>query len=192
MCQHPQLRIKIVWIPGHFGIEGNESADTEAKRAALNPTLSQPLKYKPLKSARIRNIKAAAKEQWWEEWHGNKKTSNKLRHITKQKGVKTGTKLYNTLPSRRAVAMIARLRTGYCKLNHYMYRFKIKDSPYCECGNGKETVEHYLLECRKYNEQRKKLRREVGPGRMRMEKLLGYPKLVKHTLEFVANTKGEL
>jgi len=73
-----------------------------------------------------------------------------------------------------------------------MHRFKIKDSPYCECGNGKETVEHYLLECRKYNEQRKKLRREVGPGRMRIEKLLGYPKLVKHTLEFVANTKGEL
>jgi len=45
---------------------------------------------------------------------------------------------------------------------------------------------------RKYNERRKKLRREVGPGRMRIEKLLGYPKLVKHTLEFVANTKGEL
>ena len=158
----------------------------------MEPTSSQPSKHKPLKSARIRNIKAAAKEQWRKEWNENKKTSNKLRHITKQKGVKTGAKLYNTLPSRRAVATLVRLRTGHCKLNHYMHRFKIKDSPYCECGNGKETVEHYLLECRKYNEQRKKLRREVGPGRMRIEKLLGYPKLVKHTLEFVANTKGEL
>ena len=73
----------------------------------------------------------------------------------KQKGVKTGAKLYNTLPSRKAVAMLVRLCTRHCKLNHYMDQFKIKDSPYCECGNGKATVEHYLLECRKYNEQRK-------------------------------------
>jgi hypothetical protein len=63
-------------------------------------------------------------------------------------------------------------------------------SPYCECGQGKETVEHYLLKCRKYKEQRKKLRKEVGPGRMSVEKLLGYPKLIKHTLEYVHATKG--
>ena len=122
------------------------SSSADQKRAALNPTSSQPLNHTPLKSARIRNIKTAAKEQWRKEWYGNKKTSNKLRHITKQRGVKSGAKLYNTLPSRRAVATLVRLCTGYCKLNHYMHRFKIKDSPYCECGNGKETVEHYLLE----------------------------------------------
>ena len=41
------------------------------------------------------------------------------------------------------------------------------------------------MECRKYNEQRKTLRKEVGPGRMRTEKLLGYPKLIKHTMQYV-------
>jgi len=41
-----------------------------------------------------------------------------------------------------------------------------------------------------YVEQRKELRKKVGAGRMRVEKLLGYPKLIKHTVEFVASTKG--
>jgi hypothetical protein len=41
-------------------------------------------------------------------------------------------------------------------------------------------VEHYLLECRTYREQREKLRREAGEGVMHMERLLGDPKIVKH------------
>ena len=45
-----------------------------------------------------------------------------------------------------------------------------------------------MLECRKYNEQRKKLRKEVEAGKIKVEKLLGYPKLIKHTMEFVTTT----
>ena len=64
------------------------------------------------------------------------------------------------------------------------------DTPHYSCKHGKETVEHYLLECRLYAEQRKKLRKNVGAGRMKIEKLLGSKELVKHTIEFVASTKG--
>ena len=53
---------------------------------------------------------------------------------------------------------------------------------------GEETVEHYLLECRQYREERKKLRGELGRGKMRMEILLGEPKTIKHTLEFIRET----
>ena len=60
----------------------------------------------------------------------------------------------------------------------------------CECGQGQETVEHYLLECRKHTAQRKKLRKEVGVERMKVYKLLGDPKLIKHIMEYIATTKG--
>ena len=42
MIQHPHLQITIIWIPG---IEGNERADAEAKRAATEPMLSHPLSH---------------------------------------------------------------------------------------------------------------------------------------------------
>ena len=33
--KYPHLHIKIIWIPGHAEIEGNERADAEAKKAAI-------------------------------------------------------------------------------------------------------------------------------------------------------------
>src|SRR5436190_19044708 len=106
----------------------------------------------------------------------------------KEKYVKTGPALYNEIANRNAAAKIAQLRTGHCGLNRYLHRFGIKNSPYCQCGYGKETVEHYLLECRNYREQRKKLRREVGTGKMRVETLLGEQMTIKHTLEYIKET----
>ena len=46
------------------------------------------------------------------------------------------------------------------------------------------------MECQKYNEQRKILREKVGAGRVKVEMLLGYPKLIKHTMEYIAAMKG--
>ena len=93
--------------------------------------------------------------------------------------------------NRNSATKIAQLRTGHCGLNRYLHRFGIKNTPYCQCGYGKETVEHYLLECRKYREERKKFRREVGAKKMRVARLLGDTKLIKHTLEYI-NATGRL
>ena len=46
-------------------------------------------------------------------------------------------------------------------------------------------MEHYLLKCRRYKDQRKKLRKEVGMGKMRVDKLLGNPKVIRHTMEYI-------
>ena len=160
--------------------------DIEAKKAAIDPTLSQPYNYKPLKSARARHIKAEAKKQW-HIWNKNTKTATALRRVMKGKHAKIGPALYNGIADRNGAAIIAQLRTGH-GLNRYLHRSNIRNSPYCQCGYGKETVEHYLLECRQYREQWKKLRGEVGRGKMRMEILLGDPKTIKHTLEYIRET----
>ena len=104
------------------------------------------------------------------------------------KYAKTGPTLYNEIENRKDAAKIAQLRTGHCGLNSYLHRFSKKNSSYCQCGYGKETVEHFLLECRNYREQRKKLRREAGAGKMRTARLLGDQKLIKYTLEYIQAT----
>jgi len=186
--ENPHLQVEMVWIPGHSGIEGNERADIEAKRAALDHTLSKCFDYKALKSARVTRIKRAAKEQWHKVWNENTKTATALRRIMGRQYTKHGPKLYNKLVNRSMVATIVQLRTGHCGLNYYLHRFGINDSPYCDCGYGKETVEHFLLECRRYKEQRRTLRHEVGVGKMRVERLLGDPRVIKKTLEYVKST----
>ena len=183
--QHPKL--EIIWIPRHHEIAGNERVDSEAKHAATNPTLSQQFKHKPLKSSRIQYIKDTAKKQWQREWAENTKTGTHLQRITRRG--KCGPKLYNEINNRRTATRIAQLRTGHCGLNKYLHRFGKRSSPYCECGYGKETVEHYLMECRNYKEQRKALRKNVGLGRMKLHEILGNAKIIKHTMEYTKATK---
>ena len=48
--KYPHLHIKIIWIPGHVEIDGNEHVDEEAKKAALHPSTSQSYNHRPLKS----------------------------------------------------------------------------------------------------------------------------------------------
>jgi hypothetical protein len=50
----------------------------------------------------------------------------------------------------------------------------------------------YILECHKYNENRKKLGKEVEQRRMRLEKLLGCSELVKHTMEYAGSGNADI
>lgn len=59
----PQQQITMTWILDHSKINGNERADIEAKKAALDPKTSRLFKYKPLKSARLQYIKKSIKKQ---------------------------------------------------------------------------------------------------------------------------------
>ena len=188
MEYNPQRKLKIIWIPGHMDIEGNEYADQEAKRAAIDPTARQ-FRHPPLKSSRIQQIKAMAKSQWNRQWIENTKTSKHLRRITSKQGIQLGSKLYNSISGRKTCAQVAQLRTGHCGLNKYLHRFGKRYSPYCSCGYAKETVEHFILECPNYKVQRKELRKMVGIWKMRIDKLLGDIELLKYTMEYVRTTK---
>jgi len=125
--------------------------------------------------------------QWETEWKTGKENAKRLRAMSQYPGTTTGPKLYGEL-QRKHVVWIARLRTGHCHLNEYLHRFNIIETPECECGAEKETVEHVLLNCELYDEERDLLRRRVGVQGMRCSTLLGDKNIIKDTMEYIKKT----
>ena len=54
--------------------------------------------------------------------------------------------LYDTLTHKEA-QMLAKLRTGHSRLRGFLTKIGIEDDSECECGEGVETVRHFLLHC---------------------------------------------
>jgi ribonuclease HI len=193
----PPHALQLEWVPGHVGIEGNEKADQAAKRAAIekiNPAMPQTI----LKSARANEIHQAIEREKQKQWMNGKGTAKHLRNMTKQnttkqnltKRMKQSSQIYEKLSKRKHIAWIAWLRTGHCPLNNYLERInRINDATCIGCGDAKETVQHFLLVCQKYERLRDGMRKKVGVGGMKMEKLLGDPRRIKATVEFIESTE---
>src|SRR5277367_4736139 len=109
-----------------------------------------------LKSSSIMVIKKAAVNEWTNAWQNGKENASHLRRIIKRSKVESGPKLYNNITTRPKMATLARLRTGHCSLNQYLYRIGIDESPRCaQCTKGViEDVEHFLIRCMKYERER--------------------------------------
>jgi hypothetical protein len=191
-----QMSTEIKWVPGHEGVRGNEDADEAAKSAAKSegnePNIPTST-HRPLKSARAVSIKRDTTDDWNASWQSQApdRDAKQLRRITRKPNALRGTKLYKAATlTRRQTAQLARLRTGHCSLNQYLHRFGHAESPRCECGSGAiENVDHFLLHCPRYDRQRAKLVREVGVCGMRLEKILGRPRMIRHTLRYVDETR---
>ena len=136
-------------------------------------------------------IKKTAETEWTKIWQNGKENVCHLRRITKRPRVESSPKLYNSITTHQKIATLARLRTGHCSLNQYLYRIGVEESPRCaQCTNGGiEDVQHFLLQCSKYDRERAELIKNVGIGGMEVEKLLGDPDFITHTLDFVEKTE---
>ncbi|KAJ8919751.1 hypothetical protein NQ315_006280 [Exocentrus adspersus] len=136
-------KITLGWIPGHFNIKGNQTADTLAK---IGRDLNVPVDIKVDK----KDILAIIREQIRDEWNGQWSTLLQNKGAAYRCLVTNFPKKpwFSTMPfkNRRHLTTIIRMRTGHCLTYKHLNRIGILDTPNCECGQVGDLT-HIILEC---------------------------------------------
>jgi ribonuclease HI len=137
--------LRIVWVPSHCGITGNEKADLAAKNA-LNNAINDEIKTITRDWINwIKQQQLARRQQEWMSANNAMSTIKpNIRRYTSHK----------SLP-RRSQVVLSRLRTGYTRITQ-SYRLQLEMQPTCENCNCPVTVAHILWECEGFAEARRK------------------------------------
>ena len=180
-----KFKLAIKWSAGHCGIEGNERADREAKKAAdgtnslaerLPPLLRKPLLINPSAAKRAYNDELS--NTWKKDWMRSERGKRLRTTDDTAPSAKFLKTISNPKLSREAASRIAQLRLQHAPLNSYLHRFKRVDKANCPaCGADDETTAHFLLQCPSFAHERWPLERHARRKRkpLTVETLLGDP-----------------
>ncbi|KAI6789402.1 hypothetical protein KC331_g213 [Hortaea werneckii] len=157
--------VVVRWIPSHEGIEGNEAADIAAKEAtgwregpASGPRADPPPKLYALQATLKMWSRKEADKMWETSWQQETKGRTTFRHTPAPS--KKVLQLHEGLTKRQS-AILVQLRTEKIGLRDFLFRRKVPNilDPMCTCQEGRQTVRHILLTCRKLRDVR---RQELG------------------------------
>jgi hypothetical protein len=139
-------KIQFYWTLGHFGVEVNEGADSEAKQSTIEGTDSHLL----LPDA---DLKAQWKKKGKEELHSFCQNTKRDRgECCFERYYRSGSSLwFHELKMNRCSFMsVNHMRAGHSSLKGSLSRFNIMSTAECECGDGLEIEEHTFWDRKLY------------------------------------------
>jgi hypothetical protein len=119
-----------------------------AKVQARAATQEDPMPYIQLPRMKSTTLNIARSQQDTSNGGLPEKVGKHVKRVDAALPGKHTRQLYDRLPWKEA-SVLAQLRTGMARLNRYLYRINIAQTDQCECGQARETVEHFLFRCRR-------------------------------------------
>nr|CAI5837366.1 unnamed protein product [Callosobruchus analis] len=136
--------VKLIWVPSHTRITGNEHADKLAL-AGRKQNLVHQSNLVP-----GRSFLGLIKDKLWNQWIANYKNGyqNKGQHYADIQP--TPSKIpwfYNIKYNNRAmISLIIRMRTNHCCTPTHLHKIGMKDDPNCVCGEY-GSLDHIIFNC---------------------------------------------
>ena len=159
-CQ--KRTVEFIWIPSDSGWEGNQEADAAAKATThgiVTRVISSETRHRDATAVGKLLLQDLEREPvYGDVTQGAGKYTWSLDYALP--GSHT-LPLYKALNSKEA-SILVQARTGKSFLNASLYQLRIAETPQCACEQGEETIQHVLLICPRWREERDVLRRAVG------------------------------
>ena len=111
---------------------------------------------------------------WWNNLQKEVRESTTVEQFKKKikPVVETKCNRFNEL-TREEEILMSKVRSRKCELRAYSYLYGTSESPLCEICQDQETVDHFLMKCKAFDEQRRKyLRHYIFRNRLTKDELL--------------------
>ena len=122
----------------------------------MEPTMARATCIPFFKSYLFHKIRNMLERTWSKEWQELSKGSRTQKFFKRPSDA-------SVLQADHLPHELTQILTGHCMLNQLLHRINRLSSPQCSCGSPEESVEHYLLQCPKFESNRRGLKQNHFP-----------------------------
>jgi hypothetical protein len=148
---------------------------------------SPPARLYPLRTTMRTWIKLEVQKEW--EYNWSTETRGRVNYKYTPRPTHKILRQHEGISKRRSSSLV-QLRTENIGLRNFLYRKGVPEitDPHCPCGEGRETVMHVLLRCRRFKDLR---RQELSgiPGRSDLRPILNGRKATTRAINFIDQTQ---